>query len=341
MMSRIGVGILGAGLWGETHAKTYSAHPFVDLIGVYDVNLDKAKNLAGAYGARKATDQLEDILSDPAVHAVSIATPDFAHVELAIQAARAKKHILVEKPLAMNVADCERIIQSAEDAGVILMVDFHNRWNPVFAKARDAVAAGEIGEPVLFNIRLNDTIFVPTEMLSWASETTVAWFVGSHAVDLVRFLFDDEVKRVFAVKRDNVLQKKGISTADFYEAVLELTRGGVAVVENCWILPENAPNLIDFRGELIGSSGALYMDLSHHRALEKYTEKETGFPDVIVMPEVQGRYVGLAYESIRHFVDCVRQGNSPLASGRDGLQATKVVCAIQESAEAGQPVNLE
>jgi len=340
-MHRIGVGVLGAGLWGETHVKTYSAHPFVDLIGICDVDGNKAMNLAGVYGARKATDNVEDILDDSSIHAVSIATPDFAHFKLAMQAAKAGKHILVEKPLAMTVEECEQILQVAKSSDVILMVDFHNRWNPVFARARDAIVAGEIGDPLLFNVRLNDALFVPMEMLSWASRTTVAWFVGSHTADLVRFLFDDEVQRVFAVKRERLLRAKGIQTADFYEAILELSKGGVAVMENCWILPNKTPNLVDFRAELIGSAGALYMDLSHHRALERYTEKDAGFQDVLVMPRVQGQYVGFAYESIRHFVDCVLQGRTPLASGWDGLQATKIVLAIEKSAESGQPVNLE
>lgn len=340
MRGKIEVGIIGAGLWGETHAKTYAAHEGVSLVEICDANEDRAKALAEKYGVPRFSRTPERLFSDPKVQIVSIATPDFAHTDHVVNAAESGKNILVEKPLATTVEDCEKILAAVHKAGVLLMVDFHNRWNPVFSKARASIEAGEIGELALLSLRLNNTVFVPTEMLRWASQSSVAWFVGSHCVDLVRFLSGEEVAKVYCVKKSRILKAAGIDTADFYETTLELRSGAVAMVENCWILPKGLANIIDFRGEVIGSRGAFYLNLSHHGALEMCTQEKVSYPDVLVMPEIHGKHAGFAYESIRHFVDCVREGRKPLVSGEDGLQTTKIICAMEKSASEGRPVHL-
>lgn len=338
-MRTIGVGIIGTGGWGGMHARTYSATPGVEVRAVADIDMSRAEALAGPYHAT-AYDDYNALLADPAVEAVSIVTPDFAHEAITLAAARAGKHILAEKPLAMTVDACERIVTEAERAGVLLMVDFHARWSPPLCKAYEAIRKGEIGEPRHVYYRLNDRLFVPTEMLSWAGRSTVLWFIGSHAIDTVRWLLGSEVTRVYGLSRSGMLSGRGIDTPDFYFSMLEFESGAVAVIENSWILPNTTPNLVDVKCELIGSKGALYMDATHNRTLEKYTESDAGYPDMLVMPTIHGRQQGFAAESIRHFVECVREGTQPMVTGRDGLIATKVICALEESIQAGRPVDL-
>jgi len=336
----IGFGIIGAGGWGELHARVYSTMPGADLIGVCDVCADRAAEIASRYGAPLACTDVRELLSEPRISAVSIVTPDFAHTEPALAAASAGKHMLVEKPLATTEEDCQRIIDAAGSAGVILMVDFHNRFSPPFYKARCAVEKGEIGEPQLIYYRLSDTIFVPTKMLSWAADSTVMWFIGSHSIDTVCWMLGEYPTRVYALSRRRVLEKMGIGTPDFYEATFEFPSGAAAVVENSWILPETAPNIIDLKCEIIGGSGALYIDGSHHRVLQRYTSKEATYPDVLVMPQVYDKQMGFAAESIRHFAECVMTGRQPIVTGEDGRKVTKIICAVEESVRTRQPVEI-
>ena len=340
-MEKVGFGSIGAGLWGEMHARTYASSPDVEFKAVCDLREDKAKKIAEKYGAKDYYSDYMKLLERDDISAVSIATPDFAHTDIAIAAAKAGKHILIEKPLATSVEDCEKILAAVKEAKDIkFMVDFHNRWNPSFVNAKTAIEEGELGKPMLMYIRLNDTILVPTDMLSWASKSEVVWFVGSHAVDLIRWLFNDEVCKVYAVSRSEVLKNRGVDTPDFYEAILEFKNGGVATVENCWILPDSLPTVIDFKCQIIGSEGAVYIDVSSHRAIQKYTKAEASYPDVFVYPTIHGKPMGLAIESIRHFVDCVVNDKEPIATGEDGLAATRIISAIQESSRKGEPVTL-
>jgi predicted dehydrogenase len=334
------MGLIGAGGWGSMHARTYASTDGVVLRGVADIDEEKARALAGHYKAVAYRDY-RDLVKDDAIDAVAIVTPDFAHEDAALAAAQAGKHILAEKPLAMSVAACERIVAAVARAGVKLMVDFHARWSPPLYKAYEAIRNGEIGTPQHAYYRLNDRIYVPTEMLSWASKSTVMWFIGSHTIDTLRWLLGDEVRRVYAVSRKGLLQARGIDTPDYYQATLEFRSGTTAVIENSWILPNTTPNLVDVKCELVGSKGAIYIDATHNRALEKYTEDGGGYPDILVMPIVYGRQQGFAAESIRHFIDCVRYDRQPIVTGRDGLEVTKVICAIEESVHTRQPVEVQ
>lgn len=340
-MSETGFGIIGAGTWGETHAKAYGGVAGASVAAVADLDGERARSLAAEYGVPFATADHNELLARDEVRAVSIATPDFAHKDLCVAAANAGKHVLVEKPLATTVADAQAIIDACEAAGVTLMVDFHNRWNPPFNKLKRSVEKGEFGEPQMMYVRLSDTIFVPTKMLSWAAKSSVAWFLASHTTDLVRWLCNSEVRRVYSVSRSNVLAPQGIDTPDFFMTTLELENGAVAVMENCWILSEAAPVIFDFKCEFVGSKGHVNIDPSHHGMMQQFTEDGGAEnPDVIVFPEVFGRHHGFAVDSIRHFADCVMNERQPLVSPQDGLKVTEVVCALLQSAAEGGPVEL-
>ncbi len=338
-MKTIRMGLIGAGGWGRMHARTYACTEGVELVGVADLDVSRAQVLALDFNAT-AYPTHNALLAAPDIDAVAVVTPDFAHEDVLLAAAESGKHVLSEKPLAMRVDACERIVAAAERRGVILMVDFHARWSPPLYRAYEAIRSGDIGDPQHVYYRLNDRIFVPTEMLSWANRSSVLWFVGSHAIDTVRWLLHDEVARVYCVSRREVLKKQGIDTADYYLSTLEFCNGACAVIENSWILPNSIPNIVDVKCEIVGSEGALYIDQSHNRALEKYTRTDGSFPDTYVMPSIYGRQEGFAAASIRHFIDCVRNGDRPMVTGRDGLEVTRVICALEESVKTRQPVDL-
>ncbi len=342
MSDTVGFGIIGTGVWGETHLKTYSTHPGAELACICDLNEELVRERAEQYGAGDWTTDYEELLARDDVDAVSVVTPDYLHRELVVAAAEAGKHVLMEKPMATTVEDCEAMIDAAEANGITLMVDFHNRWNPAMWNIKKKIVDGEMGEPQMLTLRLNDTIYVPTEMLSWAGNSTVVWFLGSHSVDLARWFFDDEVTRVYAVSRSRVLAERDIDTPDFFHYICEFEGGGVAHVENCWIMSNEMPTVADFKAEMVGSEGTALADVTAHGMLKTFTAEEgMSYPDMAVVTDVHDRPNGFGVQSIRHFADCVIEGREPVVSPRDGLENTRVLVAVHESAESGQPVDVQ
>ena len=339
-MGKIGVGVIGVGTFGENHARLYAQDHRTELVGICDLDEARARALADELSVPFATSNAEHLIMRDDVQAVSIATPDFAHRDLAMAAAKARKHILCEKPIATTTPEAREIVDAAQSAGVTLMVDFHNRFNPAFLQAKSVIDSGDIGKPQYLYVRLSDTIFVPTQMLSWAAKSSVAWFLGSHCVDLVRWLTGSEVTRVSARAGRRVLKARGIDTADYFVTALDLADGTLAVVENCWILGDRAPAVVDFRGEIVGSEGHINVQPFPHSVVTSADEESFKCYDVLAVQNVHGRLTGFAIEAIRHFVSVLAGEAALVVDGHDGLEATRVVCAVEESARVGSPCEI-
>lgn len=113
------------------------------------------------------------------------------------------------------------MVNAIEENGVRVMVDFHNRWSPPFNAAYTAVRAGELGELYSGYFRLNDIKWVATDLLPWAAQSSILWFLGSHSLDTLRWIFGSEVERVYCVSRSGVLKGLGVDTVDEYLTTLE------------------------------------------------------------------------------------------------------------------------
>lgn len=346
-MHPVKTAVVGVGIWGEQHIRAYQAHPYAKLVAICDLNDERLRETAKKYNVGTYYTHCEEMLREADIDAVSIATPDFAHREPAIACANAGKDIIIEKPLATTVEDCESIMNSAKQNGIKLMVDFHCRWVLPFMQVKQSMEKGELGEPMHAFVRLSDTLFVPRKMLSWAANTNEAWFLGIHCIDLLRWILADEVKRVFALSQSKVLKGEGINCPDYFQVLLEFRKGTSAVVENSWLLPENSsPSLIDFRLELFGSKGAVYVNAAQNSAIAKYTDQPSdqpyyAHPDIFFLPGTPGKPRGGAIEAIWHFVEVLSQDKEPAVSGKDGLEATKVVLAIEESVKRGLAVQVD
>jgi predicted dehydrogenase len=339
-MSKAAFGLIGCGTWGSVHARTYQASPWARLAAVCDQDANRAKDCAERYGVENHCSDWRELLANPEIQAVSIATPDFVHAEIILAAIEAGKDVLSEKPLAATVEECQKILAARSRRGVKLMVDFHNRWNLPFLSIRRQLEAGELGKLLAINIRLNDTLFVPTRMLSWAARSSPVRFLGSHIIDLIRWMSDAEVSRVYAVSRSVVLKQAGIDTPDFFQYILELSSGATAVVENCWVVNESSPSVFDFQSEFIATKGSAYVNASHNRTVEVYTDRGIQLPDVAGAPDLYGKPVGFAVAAIEHFIDCVVNGKQPMVTGEDGLSVARVLAAIEESAITRHPVDI-
>lgn len=339
-MSKMKFAIVGAGTWGETHASIYNDCQDVELVAISDLNLSKAQKIARKYGLSNsaAFSDHKEMLKKVDIDAVAVVTPDFSHREIVVDCANAKKNILVEKPLATNMEDIELIMNSVEKNNVRLMTDLHNRWSPPFAVTKEAIDNGEIGEPYTAYFRLNDVKWVATDLLPWAGKSSILWFLGSHSVDTLRWIFDDEVERVYSVSREGVLKKEGVDAVDIYQTILEFKHGGIATMENGWITPNNNPWVNDLKFNILGTKGMFNLDLSNNQMIERITEEKNDRPDVLVKHFVHGKPKGFSFESIKHFVDCLKTGEDFMISIEDAVNTTRVVLAIIESAQERKPV---
>ena len=342
---KVRVGVVGVGIWGRMHVRAYLQDASAELVGICDLDESRARQVAQEFGITRYYTNVDDLLAE-GLDGMSIATPDTAHAELAVKAGQKGIHMLVEKPLATTVEECERMIAAAADNNVLLMVDWHNRWNPPYVHAWNAIRDGELGDVRYIYYRLSDTIYVPTKMLPWAGGSSVMLFLGSHALDTTCWLMGEQPTRVYCRRKEGVLTGMGIETPDMYVTMVDFANGAMAVVENNWVIPECAPALIDHKCEIIGSRGVIYLDPTHSRSFAKYTPETSAgfsnhsFADMFITPEIHGRQLGFAVESIYHFVECIRDGKKPLACGEDGLLNTRLILAAEESARKDEPVNL-
>lgn len=339
-MAKIRMGIVGAGIWGETHAFLYEEHPHAELVAISDINFSKASDLAAKFGVSAYADHRE-MLKKEQLDAVAVVTPDFAHGDIAVDCANAGKHLLLEKPLATTREDVDRIVEAVQKNNVRIMVDLHNRWNPPFAVAKASVDSGELGEPYTAYMRHNDIKWVPLEMLSWADKSSILWFLGSHSTDTLRWFFGSEVERVYSVSRKGVLTSLGVDTDDCYHTILEFKNGGIATMENSWITPNGNPHVNDMKFNITCTKGMINLDLSNSQLIERFTEEGNDRPDVLISHFIHGKPKGFAYESIRHFVDCLVDGSEFLVSLEDAANTCCVILAIMESARTGKPVTVK
>ena len=340
-MEQFRIAIVGAGVWGDTHAAIYREHPMVEPVAVCDQNEQRATARAKKYGLKKVYTNVDDLLSDGNFDAVSIVTPDHLHAEIAVKCAQAGKHMLIEKPLATSREDVFRIVEAVNRSGVRAMVDLHNRWSPPFAEAKRLIDAGELGTLRNAYFRLNDIKWVATDMLPWAANSSILWFLGSHSFDTLQWLFQDRVKRVYAVSNRGVLDQMGVETEDVFLSTLEFEHGGVAQMENGWITPNANPCVNDIKCNLCGDKAMIAIDASNHNLIQFYSDEKTTVPDIIVRNQIHGRVKGFAYESIRSFVDQLASDEPFVVSLEDAARTSLAILAIMESAKSRMPVDVD
>ncbi len=331
------VGVIGCGWQGRSHARAYAALANATPAVVCDLDADKAAAVAQEVGAESVTDY-RDLLARDDIDAVSVVLPDHLHREACEAAFAAGKHVLLEKPMATTVADAEAIVAARDRADRKLMVNWSNRWQLPFAQIKASLDNGELGEPLYCYARLNNTLFVPMTMLSWAANTCLPFWLICHRYDIARWYFGSEAKRVHAVARSRVLRSLGIDTPDFYQATVEFENGCVGNFESCWILPESMPAIVDSKFELVCTKGFAGFDPALPVTVigtdDNYEHKS------FLAGDVHGEPRGFVVDAIGHFVDCVLRDEEPMITGEDGLAITRALAAMVESAEQGEIVDL-
>lgn len=330
-MKQIKLGIVGMGIRGQLYAQTIEQNPYAKLQAISDPHepaLYRGKELYGIPGYQNA----EEMLEQEELDAIIVATPDYLHRVPVLAAAKRGLHMLIEKPFSTNVEEAEEMYEAVIQAGVKCMIAFENRWNSPFVAVQQAIARGEIGRILTMNSRLNDTIHVPTKMLRWSQGSSPGWFLFPHSIDLALWLKNIKPVKVYAVGTKQKLAGMGIDTFDSIQAVVSFEDDTHATFTSSWVLPESMPLIYDFKYEIIGEEGALYVDLADQmvrQAASSYKHVHTlGTP-------INDQLTGAPSYMLNAFIDNIRLDTEPIATAADGLLNTRIVDLIHRSIEQG------
>lgn len=335
----IGVGVIGAGIMGEMHARVYHELPQTDLIGIADINPKRAKSLAEKYSCKWYTDYIE-LLKHENIVAVSVATPDHLHHDVVIDALKAGKHVLVEKPLATSLEEAQNIVQVAESTRRILMVNYNNRWALVYQKGKALIKEGRIGSPVMAYAQKNDAITVPTQMLKWSEKTSPVHFLSTHDIDMVRWYLDEPAAvRVYAEACEKVLSAKGVPTLDAVQAIVHFENGAIATFESAWVYPASYPTLAESHLHIIGDKGVIHIDRRDENIVLVDSEG-VFYPRTAMSGEVNGQLKGAFRWALEHFLFSINNEQQPITSARSALRVVEIAVAIHISIKEGRVVHL-
>jgi len=342
---KVKVGVIGAGLFGETHASVYSELPDVELVAVADVRADRAKEVAGKCGAKSYYDDWRRLVERDDIDAVSVVTPESMHREPVIEAANAGKHILVEKPIATTLGDADAMISAVERNNVKLMVGHILRFTPGYVQIKQAIDEGSLGEPIWAYSRRNGSL---VQVKRLGGRISSILFLGVHDIDLLLWYFGEDVEHVFCESVNSEVSRQ-YGVPDFSWILMKFKGGAMGSVETGWGLPEKwadwkrpsswGPFAADLEVEVVGTKGAAFFDFPPMMVMG-CDDEGFKFPDLIHRPKINGKSEGAIKIELQHFMDCIRADSAPLVSGKDGRKALEVALAAEMSSNSHERVKL-
>jgi UDP-N-acetylglucosamine 3-dehydrogenase len=314
-MKKLGVAVIGTGFWGKNHARVYRELASTELVAICDVNADKAKSVAGQFGVNAYTNSTR-MLKNEEIEAVSVCTWSTSLAEEALNALKAGKHVLVEKPMATNTKQAEKLLKTAEKNDLHLTVGFLMRFIPGLQHIREAVENKKIGEFVCAAAK---------RVSQWPErigDVGVVKDVAIHDIDVMRYIFNEDPITVYA-KTGSMRHKK---FEDYAQIMLTYKDGKSAFIESNWLTPYKTRTLT-----VTGSDAIMRLDyITQELWIEE--PKET----------LQPRYPWqepLKLE-LQHFADCILTKKKPLITAADGLKALQIAEAALQSSAKNRAIKL-
>jgi predicted dehydrogenase len=318
-----------------------------ELVAVMSRREDVVREIGEQFGAKAYTRE-EDLLSDPDVEAVYIATPVHLHASQVISAAQHKKHVLVEKPMALTVEDCRRMIEVCRENGVKLGVGYMMRFHAHHRKFREMIRDGALGKPVLGRAQLS--CWYPPIEGAWRQDPRLGGGgslidMGSHCVDVLEFIFEGRVEEVSCLTGNIV---HGYPVEDGALMTVRFSNGALGVVDAFFSIPDNSSKNVL---EIYGSGGSIlakgtigqlptgeavaYLE-GKAKGYEALQERKLGEGEPIEVEPVN------TYRAeIEEFADAIIQDRKPMVSGEDGLWNLRIILAAYESARRGEVIKLK
>jgi 1,5-anhydro-D-fructose reductase (1,5-anhydro-D-mannitol-forming) len=331
-VSEVGWGFIGASTWAKRWLiPAVRATPDAVPVAVFSTSAERGRAFADECGLPRSHDSLQALLADPDVGAVYVSTRNDLHASQTIAAARAGKHVLCEKPLALSLADARSMCRECERAGVVFGVDHHLRGAATIVRMRELIAEGAIGEVVA--ARVFHAGSLPAELRTWRLDRPdagggVVLDLTVHDADTIRFLLGDEVEEVTAMTSSGELGAGVVE--DSAMGAMRMRSGPLASFHDSFVVPY-APTGV----EVHGSDGSLIGRgvLGPAPEGEVWLLRGGGREPVAIE-----RRWGLYERVVQRFMSAVAGTGTVLASGEDGVRSLAVALAVIESAASGGAV---
>ena len=327
----IGVAVLGAGRMGLTHIRTLAGVPSARVIAIADPNLEAAERGRLVGGAELALSSPEEAIDDPRVEAVVIVTPTTTHAGLIERAVRAGKAVWSEKPIALDLAETDRVVALVRETGIPVQLGFMRRFDPGYVKAKAAIDAGALGRIETFRALSRDTYPPSIEFLR--SSGGIFLDMAVHDLDLARFLVGEveEVYSVGAVLFDPRFAEAGdIDTAN---TLLRFANGAIGIVETA----RHSTWGYDIRTEVNGAVGKVVVEDYQKTAV--LFSREFGF-EGDHFENFPDRFETAFRLELEAFFDALRSGTTPTPGPEDALETLRLAIACTRSWREGQPVKV-
>lgn len=326
-MQRIRCGVIGLGWFGEHHVDALQSLPLAEVTAVCTRKPDRLREVAQKYSVPKAFTDYRELLADPQIDLVTIVTHVGDHLAPTLAAMNAGKHVFLEKPMADNVAACDQIVAAANASDKAFMVGHVCRFDTVYALAKEEIAAGKLGKLLSLHSKRNLAKWItPTHLL----KLSALFGDGVHDLDLMLWYTGAKPVSVYA---QTLNSRPELPHDDLGWAMFRLDSGAIAVIENVWCLPENAPFAIDARMEIIGTEGAIYIDNSGGQ-YTLLTKSGMQFPQSTYWPKVHGLRRGYLKEEFDYFLKCVAAGDKPTVITPE--ESRLVVAAILKAEQSAR-----
>ncbi|MCI4677053.1 Gfo/Idh/MocA family oxidoreductase [Rhodoblastus acidophilus] len=336
--SQFGVGVVGYGYWGPNLVRNFAANPGARVVAVADLDPARLANCARFNPGVTTTNRYDDLLNDPDIEAIAVATPVHSHYDLALAALEAGKHVLVEKPMAPTADLARRLIDEADRRGLMLMVDHTFLYTPAVRKISELVRKGDLGDVYYYDsTRVSLGLF--------QSDVSVLWDLAVHDLSIIDHIIEEEPVAVSATGCRHVAG----SPENMAHITLFFDSPCVAHVNVNWLSP------VKVRQTFIGGSKKMivYDDMQPTEKIKVYDKGIT-----VDGSQEKAHQLRIGYRAgdmwaphvpakealeteVEHFIDCVRNGAQPLCDGLSGLRVIEVLEAASRSvAEQGKPVSL-
>jgi predicted dehydrogenase len=336
-------GLLGCGRIAKRHSDLLGGGQVdgASLVAVCDPIRERADAIGARFGIPARYD-IDDFLARKDMDAVAVLTPSGMHPEHVIACARAGKHVVVEKPMALRLSDADNMIRACDEAGVKLFVVKQNRFNVPVVKAREALEAGRFGQLILGTVRVRwcrDQAYYSQDTWrgTWAYDGGVLTNQASHHIDMLEWFFGD----VVSVHARAITALAKIETEDTAVATLKFRNGALGIIE-----ATTAARPTDLEGSLsiLGEGGTVEIagfavnQIRHWRFVEELpSDKDVVKKFSVNPPNVYGFGHQVYYQ---HVMDCLINQRAALVDGLEGRKSLELISAIYESIETGEEVPL-
>jgi myo-inositol 2-dehydrogenase/D-chiro-inositol 1-dehydrogenase len=333
MIRKVNMAVIGTGRMGSVHVcNIVQQIPEANLVAICDIRLEVAQSVADACGVARVVRDYKELLQDPTVEAVLIATSTNTHAQIIQDCAIAGKHIFCEKPLALELDKIDAALEVVASKGVKLMVGFNRRFDKSFQKVREIVSSGEIGRPCILRITDRDPDFPAMEFLRVSGGIFLDLTI--HDFDMARFQVG-EVDEVYAV--GNVLLEptlKEFGDTDTNIVTLKFANGAVGAIDNS----RKAVYGYDQRLEVFCSNGTAMAENETETTIRKGNRE--GFLSAKPPHFFMQRYAPCYVDELRQFIDCVRDNSPTPTTGADGRAAVVLGYAAVKSLQENRPVKI-